>query len=107
MRRILTSVGAMAAAGLLTVGLTTPASAYTGSMYVTQNGQTTVYNNPPARACIKSDPAKGEVTFTNRTDTFAYVTTDDLCRKIIGGDYFLRKGQARTLPAGTSLRIPD
>ncbi|MGV2916249.1 hypothetical protein [Streptomyces alfalfae] len=106
MRGILISAGALAAAGLLTVGLTTSADAATGQLYVAQDGQTKVYNNPPARACIKSDPAKGDVTFTNRTDDYAYLT-DALCQRLIDGpgDPYLRRGQARTLPAGTSVMI--
>ncbi|MEU9576311.1 hypothetical protein [Streptomyces chilikensis] len=106
MRKILTTLGTLATASLLVVGLTTSTSAATGQLHVTQNGQTTVYNNPSARACIKSDPAKGEVTFTNRLDDYAYLT-DNACTRLIEGpgDPYLRRGQTRTLPAGTSVSI--
>ncbi|WPO69146.1 MULTISPECIES: hypothetical protein [unclassified Streptomyces] len=106
MRRILTSVGTLAAAGLLTVGLTTSAGAATGQVYVAQGGQTTVYNNPPTRTCIKSDPTKGDVTFTNRLDDYAYLT-DASCTSLFEewGDPYLRRGQTRTKPAGVSVMI--
>lgn len=106
MRRVLTSLGALAVASMLTVGLTTSAGAATGQLYVAQDGQTRVYNNPPARACIKSDPVKGDVTFTNRIDDYAYLTNAACTRLIDGpGEPYLRRGQTRTLPAGTSVMI--
>ncbi|GGQ08436.1 hypothetical protein [Streptomyces roseolilacinus] len=106
MRKILTTLGTLATAGLLAVGLTTSAGAATGQMHVSQDGQTKVYDNPPARACIKSDPTKGDVTFTNRIDDYAYLT-DAACTRLIEGpgDPYLRRGQTRTLPAGTSVMI--
>ncbi|MFJ8074522.1 hypothetical protein ACIQ7Q_11465 [Streptomyces sp. NPDC096176] len=106
MRKILTSIGTLAAAGLLTVGLTTPASAATGTLYITQNGQTTAHTNPTGRTCYASDSTKGDVTFSNRTDQPSYVT-DNKCRNLIAGDHFLRSGQTRTLPAGTAVVWPS
>ncbi|MFF9490205.1 hypothetical protein [Streptomyces sp. NPDC014676] len=106
MRKILTSLGTPAAAGLLTVGLTIPASAATGTLYLTQNGQTTACTHPTGRTCYASDPTKGDATFVNRTDQPSYVT-DNKCRTPIAGDHWLRSGQTRTLPAGTAVVWPS
>ncbi|WPO76672.1 hypothetical protein [Streptomyces sp. KN37] len=102
MRKILMSLGAMTAAVLLTVGLTTSAGAATGTAYMTQAGQTTTYTNPAPRTCMSSDPAKGDVTFNNRTDKVAWVFNVPGCQPGFHVDY-LRPTQTLTRPAGWSV----
>lgn len=106
MGRIFTSVSALVVAGLLTAGSITPASAATGPLYITQNGQTTPYTNPPARACISSDPTKGDATFFNRTDTVGYLFDATKCTPETFTDRYLRRGERITLPAGYSVVFP-
>ncbi|GGU58945.1 hypothetical protein [Streptomyces lavendofoliae] len=102
MRDLLMSAGTLAAAGLLTVGLTTSASAATGTAYMTQAGRTTTYTNPAPRTCMSSDPAKGDVTFGNRTDKVAWVFHAPGCEPGYHVEY-LRIGQTLTRPAGWSV----
>ncbi|QLJ02775.1 hypothetical protein HZZ00_18290 [Streptomyces sp. NEAU-sy36] len=106
MRKMLASLGTLAAAGLLTVGLTTSANAAVGTLYMTQNGQMVPYTNPGYRTCFPSDPAGGDVTFYNKTNQQAYLTNSQ-CSAPIGADYYLRSGQTRTVPAGTAVWFPS
>ncbi|MFC8957945.1 hypothetical protein ACFT8P_35795 [Streptomyces sp. NPDC057101] len=102
MRKILMSLGAMAAVGMLSVGLTTSAQAATGTLYMTQAGQTTTYTDPKQGLCVSSDPAKGDVTFINRTNGLAWTYSRPGCDRAYQVDY-LRVGQRLTLPAGWSI----
>lgn len=102
MRKILTSAGTLAAACLLTVGLTTSANAATGPLYMTQAGQTTTYTDPAQGTCVSSDPAKGDVTFVNRTSGVWWTYSTPGCDRAYQVDY-LRVGQRLTLPAGWSI----
>ncbi|MEU4359268.1 hypothetical protein [Streptomyces virginiae] len=104
MRKILMSLGALSAAGMLTVGLTTSAQAAMGTLYMTQAGQTTTYTNPKQGLCVSSDPAKGDVTFTNRTNGVAWTYYEPGCDHVYQVDY-LRVGQTLTLRAGWSIRM--
>lgn len=106
MRRIGTSVGALVIAALLTAGTAAPASAATGRLYVTQNGQTTTHINPTTRACIASDPAKGNATFVNRTDTVGYIFAATTCTSEHFAQRFLHRSETLTLPAGFSIYFP-
>ncbi|MEV0027233.1 hypothetical protein AB0H45_34570 [Streptomyces atroolivaceus] len=102
MRKILMSLGAMTAAGMLTVGLTTSAQAATGTLYMTQAGQTTTYTDPKQGICVSSDPAKGDVTFINRTNGVWFTYSRPGCDSAYQVDY-LRVGQHLTLPGGWSI----
>ncbi|KZB86276.1 hypothetical protein [Amycolatopsis regifaucium] len=106
MGRIFTSVGALVVAGMLTAGPVTPASAATGPLYITQNGLTTTYTNPSARACISSDPATGDATFYNRTDTVGYLFNATKCTPETFTQRYLRRGERTTLPPGYSVVFP-
>lgn len=106
MRRIGTSVGALVIAGLLTAGTVAPAGAATGRLYITQDGQTITHTNPPDRACIASDPTKGNATFVNRTDTVGYIFTATKCTSEHFAQRFLHRGETLTLPAGYSIYFP-
>ncbi len=97
-------VGALAVAGALSVGLTTSASAATGTLYMTQAGQATTYTNPAPRTCISSDPTKGDVTFSNRTNGVAFTFRAPGCVPEDQVDY-LRVGQTLTLRAGWSIQM--
>lgn len=83
MRKILTTIGTLASAGLLTVGLTTSAYAATGSLYITQAGQTLRYVDPAPRKCITTDPTKGEVTFYNQTSAHAMTFDGPTCSNAV------------------------
>ncbi|WP_424187776.1 hypothetical protein ACOBQX_08205 [Actinokineospora sp. G85] len=104
MRKIRTSVGALAAACLLTVGLATSAGAATGTLYVVQDGQVRTYTDPARGLCVSSDPAKGEVTFINRTNGVAWTFYQPGCNSVDQIDY-LRVGQRLTLRPGASIRM--
>lgn len=79
MRKILTTIGTLASASLLAVGLTTSAHAATGPLYITQDGQTIRYMDPVPRKCIASDPTKGAPTFYNQTNTHALLFDSPTC----------------------------
>lgn len=100
MRKILTTVGTLAAAGLLTVGLTTSAHAATGPLYITQDGQTTRYMDPPPRTCIASDPTKGAATFYNQTSAHGILYDSPRCGSSVRS---LHRGERTTVPAGFAI----
>ncbi|MGM1058393.1 hypothetical protein [Saccharothrix sp. Mg75] len=106
MRGIGTSVGTLIIAGLFTAGPVAPASAASGTLYVTQNGRTTTHANPPARACIASDSTKGNATFHNRTDTVGYIFDATKCTSEHFTQRFLHRGETLTLPAGYTIYFP-
>ncbi|MEG8279825.1 hypothetical protein [Streptomyces sp. AHA2] len=83
MRKVLTTIGTLASAVLLAVGLTTSAHAATGPLYITQSGQTIRYMDPAPRKCITTDPTKGEVTFYNQTSAHAMIFDGPTCGNMV------------------------
>ncbi|MFD3431350.1 hypothetical protein [Nocardia fluminea] len=99
MRKISMSLATVAAVTALTTGLAPSAHAVTGTLYITQDGQTKTYPNPAIKTCFGSDPAKGQVTFANKTDKLAFVMSDPKCGPGSHVEY-VRTGQTSTWPAG-------
>ncbi len=94
MRRVVTTLGTLATAGLLT--LTLPGSTYAASGQLVLNGR--VFTNPSG--CFRE--LNAPLNAQNRTNTVAYVYTSRDCS---GPAQTLRAREAMSFTAGHSVRI--